>query len=188
MPDIKMTPEQMKTMMNKLRMNSDYGFMKSLFPKIPYPYNNRGVYTGFFDPKNIKLKLTPLGRLKAFNRKARDKRLGVTEQHSIRITPIDFRTVLNDMTSEQSDLRRINKMSTRDEIDEAIELTKYVYDMKEPGNMGRNEITMHGQKVLEFVAEHFDVRPLTQDGVDAIEAAGSDSAVNRIFKNDVSDD
>ena len=63
-------------------------------------------------------------------------------------------------------------MSVYDDINQAIRL----YDTS---NSGASD---HGREVLDFIAEHFDLRPLTREARLAVRCAGSADA--RVFKTD----
>ncbi len=56
------------------------------------------------------------------------------------------------------------------DISEEIALTRWEYTSGIDDS--REVVTEHGQKVLEFIAEHFDVRPLTDEAREAMAGMG----------------
>tara|TARA_X000001036_G_scaffold284057_1_gene263853 strand:- start:459 stop:662 length:204 start_codon:yes stop_codon:yes gene_type:complete len=67
-------------------------------------------------------------------------------------------------------------MSVYDDIDQAIRLHDH----------GPARVSDHGREVLDFIAYHFDLRPLTPDAREAVSHAGSHEA--RVFKTDTEAD
>lgn len=67
-------------------------------------------------------------------------------------------------------------MSVYDDIDRAIRLHDHDADgvLDKPSD--------HGREILDFIAYHFDLRPLTKAARDAVKYAGSKDA--RVFRSD----
>lgn len=63
-------------------------------------------------------------------------------------------------------------MSVYDDIEQAIRLHDH----------GPARVSDYGREVLDFIAEHFDLRPLTPAAREAVSHAGSHDA--RVFKTD----
>ena len=66
-------------------------------------------------------------------------------------------------------------MSVYEDIYSAIKLDVAHDDLDKPSD--------HGREVLEFIAHHFDLRPLTPAAREAVRYAGSADA--RVFKVDI---